>query len=72
MKTVKTPKNLKEMPYPPQKTLLKRKGNSITLAKTNAPISQTSSEHLKLIKEKITLHEINFGGAAKISTIFYQ
>ena len=28
---------------------LKRKGNSITPAKTNAPISQTSSEGLKLI-----------------------
>ena len=49
MKTAKTPKNLKEMPYPPQKKLLKRKGNSITPAKTNAPISQTSSEGLKLI-----------------------
>ena len=31
------------------KKLLKRKGNSITPAKTNAPISQTSSEGLKLI-----------------------
>ena len=30
------------------KKLLKRKGNSITPAKTNAPISQTSSERLKL------------------------
>ena len=49
MKAAKTPKNLKEMPYPPQKKLLKRKGNSITPAKTNAPISQTSSEGLKLI-----------------------
>ena len=48
MKAAKNPKNLKEMPYPPQKKLLKRKGNSITPAKTNAPISQTSSEHLKL------------------------
>ena len=37
------------MTYPPQKKLLKRKGNSITPAKTNAPISQTSSEGLKLI-----------------------
>ena len=36
------------MPYPLQKKLLKRKGNSITPAKTNAPISQTSSERLKL------------------------
>ena len=42
MKAAKTPKNLKEMPYPPQKKLLKRKGNSITPAKTYAPISQTS------------------------------
>ena len=31
-----------------KKKLLKRKGNSITLANTNAPISQTSSERLKL------------------------
>ena len=31
-----------------KKKLLKRKGNSITPAKTNAPISQTSSECLKL------------------------
>ena len=38
------------MPHPPQKKkLLKRKGNSITPAKTNAPISKTSSEGLKLI-----------------------
>ena len=48
MKAAKTSKNLKEMPYPPQKKLLKRKGNSITPAKTNAPILQTSSERLKL------------------------
>ena len=47
MKAAKNPKNLKEMPYPPQKKLLKRKGNSITPAKTYAPISQTSSEGLK-------------------------
>ena len=26
----------------------------------------------KLAKEKCTLHEVNFGGAAKISTVFYQ
>ena len=37
------------MLYPPQRKLLKRKGNSITPAKINAPISQTSSEDLKLI-----------------------
>ena len=49
MKAAKTPKKLKEMPYPPQKKLLKRKGNSTTQATTNAPISQTSSEGLKLI-----------------------
>ena len=49
MKAAKTSKNLKEMQYPPQKKLLKRKGNSITKAKTNAPISQTYSEGLKLI-----------------------
>ena len=48
MKAAKTQKKLKEMPYRPQKKFLKRKGNSITLAKTNAPISQTSSERVKL------------------------
>ena len=36
----------KETPYPPQKKLLKRKGNSVTPAQANAPISQTSSEGL--------------------------
>ena len=49
MKAAKTSKNVKEMQHPPQKKLLKRKRNSITQAKTNAPISQTSSEGLKLI-----------------------
>ena len=48
MKAAKTLKNVKEMPYPSRKKLLKWKGNSVTLAKTNAPISQTSSECLKL------------------------
>ena len=47
MKAAKARKKLKEKPYPPQKKLLKRKGNSITPAKTNTPISQTSSECLK-------------------------
>ena len=47
MKAAKTPKNLKEMSYLPQRKLLKRKGNSITAAKTNALIPQTFSEHLK-------------------------
>ena len=41
-------KRLKEIAYPAQKRLLKRKGNSITPVKTNAPISETSSEGLKL------------------------
>ena len=45
MKAVKTPKTLKEMSYPKQKRLLKR---SNTPAKTNAPISETSSDSLKL------------------------
>ena len=49
MKAAKTPLNLKEMPYPPQKKLLKRKEKNITPAKTNTPISQTSSERLKVI-----------------------
>ena len=72
MKAAKTWKILKEMPYPPQKMLLKRKGNSVTPAKTNAPISQNSSERLKLTKGKIYPLWGNFEGAAKISTIFYQ
>ena len=37
------------MLYPPQKKLLQSKANSITPAKTNVPISRTSSEDLKLI-----------------------
>ena len=48
MKAAKTKKKLKEMSYPPQKKLLKGKRNSITPAKTNALITQTSSECLKL------------------------
>ena len=36
------------MLYPPQKKLLKRKEKSITPAKKNAPISQTSSARLKV------------------------
>ena len=47
-KTQKTKKKLKEMLYPPKKKLSKRKENNITPAKTNIPISQTSSERLKL------------------------
>ena len=42
MKAVKTSKNLKEIPYSPQEEILERKENSITTAKTNAPISQSS------------------------------
>ena len=37
------------MTHPPQKKLLKGNRNSITPAKTSAPISQTSSEDLNLI-----------------------
>ena len=47
MKASKTQKHLKGIPYPPKK-ILKRKENNNTSAKTNAPISQTSSECLKL------------------------
>ena len=36
------------MPYSPQKKLLNRKEKNITPAKTNTPISQTSSERLKV------------------------
>ena len=55
MKAAKTQKNLEEMRYPPQKRLLKRKGNSITPAQTNAPISQTSSEGLKLRNKELKM-----------------
>ena len=48
MKAAKTPQNLKEMPYSPQKKLLKRKEKNITPTKTNTPISQTSSERPKV------------------------
>ena len=55
MKATKTPKYLKEMPYPPQKKLSKRKVNSVTPAQTNAPISQTSSEGLKLRNKELKM-----------------
>ena len=35
----KAQKNVKEMPYPPQKKAFKKKRKSITPAKTNVPIS---------------------------------
>ena len=43
------------MLYPPQKKLLKRKGSSVTPAQTNAPISQTSSEGLKLRNKELKM-----------------
>ena len=55
MKAAKTQKNLKEIPYPPQKNILKRKGNSVTPAQTNAPISQTSSEGLKYRNKELKM-----------------
>ena len=64
MKAAKTPKNLKEMPYPPQKKLLKRKHN-IATAKTNTPILQTSPERLKLTTQTYRMRDkklkIKFG-----------
>ena len=56
MKAAKTPKTLKEMPYSPQKKLLKRKKTS---AKTNAPISQTSSQRLKSTIQTYRVGETN-------------
>ena len=44
-------KKIKRNAISTSKKLSKRKGNSITQAKTNAPISQTSSEGLKLIMQ---------------------
>ena len=43
------------MQYPTQKKLLKRKGNSATPAQTNSPISQTSSEGLKLRNKELKM-----------------
>ena len=43
------------MPYPTQKKPLKRKGNSVTPAQTNAPISQTSSEGLTLRNKELKM-----------------
>ena len=56
------------MPYPHQKKLLKRKGNSITPAQKNVPISQTSSEALKLRNKelKMKLGELQ-EGISKVS-----
>ena len=42
------------------KKLLKRKGNSITPAKTNAPISQTFSECLQLTIQTYQMKTSNF------------
>ena len=43
------------MPHPTQKKLFKRKGNSVTPAQTNAPISQTSSEGLTLRNKELKM-----------------
>ena len=48
-------KKIKEMAYPPRKTFLKRKGNRITPVQTNAQISQTSSERLKLRNKELRM-----------------
>ena len=50
MKAAKTQKHSKEIPYPPNKKTSKEK-SYITPAKTNTPISQTSSECLKLTSQ---------------------
>ena len=49
MKATKTQKKFKRNAISTTKKVLKGKGNSFTPVKTNAPISQTSSEGLKLI-----------------------
>ena len=55
---------MKEIPYPPQEKLLKRKGNSITPEKTISPISQTSSEHLKLTTQIYQMRNKEFKNEA--------
>ena len=53
MNAAKTPKDLEKMPYPSQKSkLLKRKGNSITPVKTNAPISQLTIQIYQMRNKK--------------------
>ena len=46
------------------------------ISKASLPVSADLCDNFrlfwKLTKEKFTLHEVNFGGAAKISTVFYQ
>ena len=47
------------------------------ISKASLPVSADLSNDFKSIiletdQRKFTLHEVNFGGAAKISTIFYQ
>ena len=48
MKASKTQKTFERNTFSPKKKLLKRKEKNITPAKTNGPISQTSSDCLKL------------------------
>ena len=48
-------KKIKRNAISTKKKLLKRKGNSITPAQTNAPISQTSLEDLKLRKKELKM-----------------
>ena len=46
------------------------------ISKASLPVSADLSNDFKLFwklaKETFTLHEVNFGGVTKISTIFYQ
>ena len=48
----------------------------VKMSEASQPVSANLSNDFKLFwkmaKEKFALHEVNFGGAAKISTIFYQ
>ena len=48
MKAVNTSKNLKEMPYPPQRKALKKKRKNYYTNKDKCPNFKTSSECLKL------------------------
>ena len=47
------------------------------MGKVSLPVSADLSNDFKsiiwkLTKDKFALHEVNFGAAAKISTVFYQ
>ena len=72
MKAAKTPKKLKEMPYPPQKEAFKKKRKQYYTNNDKCPNFTNLFRTSKSDQRKIALYEVNFVVAGKISTIFYQ